>query len=69
METLKNFGTGLLVLILGMIMIGLTLLFWPLLAGITSFVLSIMAGLLFLVMIFYLIVLIGYISRQLFKKS
>ena len=68
METLKNFSTGILVIFLGMIIIGLTLLFWPLIVGITSFILSVMAGLIFLIMIFYLIVLTGYISRQLLKK-
>ncbi|MFH1552915.1 MAG: hypothetical protein ABID83_04690 [Candidatus Omnitrophota bacterium] len=68
METLKNFFIGLVVIILSLIIFGLVFATWPLLIGISSVLLSIVAAALFVVLIFYVIVLVGHITRQLIKK-
>ncbi len=68
METLKNFFTGIFVIILSLIILGIILVFWPLFIGISSILLSILAGILFIVLIFYIIVLVGYLTRALLKK-
>ena len=64
METLKNFLVGLTVIILGLIIIAFTLLTWPLIIGISSILLSLLAGVLFILLVFYVIVLVGHIARQ-----
>ena len=67
MNTLKNFFIGLVVIILSLIIFGLVALTWPILIGISSLFLSILAAVLFVLLIFYIIVLIGHITRQLLK--
>ena len=65
MDTLKNFLLGLTVIILSMIIFVMVAFTWPFLIGISSIILSIIASILFVVLIFYIIVLIGYLVRQL----
>lgn len=69
METLKNFFIGLLVVIMSLIIIGIVLLTWPILIGISSILLSVIAAGLLLVFIFYIVVLIGYVVRQLVRGN
>lgn len=69
MDTLKNFFVGVAVIILSLIIFGLVMLTWPLLLGIGSIILSILAFALFLVLIFYVVVLIGHIVRKVFQKE
>ncbi len=70
METLKNFLTGLLVCIVSLILFGLIFITWPVLLGLGSLLLSIAAGIVFIMLVFYAIVLIGYLVRSiLFKKD
>ncbi|MFH1664962.1 MAG: hypothetical protein ABIA77_02325 [Candidatus Omnitrophota bacterium] len=68
MNTFKDFLVGLLVIILSLIILGIVFLTWPLLVGISSILLMILAVILFFVLIFYVIALIGYITRKLFAK-
>jgi len=70
METLKNFLIGLLVCIVSLILFGLIFITWPILLGLGSLLLSIAAGIVFIILIFYAVVLIGYLVRSiLFKKQ
>ena len=69
METLKNFFIGLAVIVLSLIIFGILVMTWPLLVGISSIILSILAAILFLVMIFYVVVLLGHLVRQFMKKT
>ena len=70
METLKNFFTGFLVIFVSLILFGIILLAWPLLVGLSSLILSIIAAIAFVVLIFYIIVLIGHLVRSIvFGKS
>ena len=69
MDTLKNFFVGLFVIVLSSLILGLVLLTWPVIIGIGSVLLSFLAAILFVVMIFYIIVLVGHLVRQLLKRS
>ncbi|MCK5451568.1 MAG: hypothetical protein KAI70_07370 [Candidatus Omnitrophica bacterium] len=69
METLKNFFIGVVVIVLSLIIFGIVVLTWPFLVGISSLILSVFAAVLFLVFIFYVIVLVGHLIRQMMKKS
>lgn len=72
METVKNFLTGLLVIMLALIILALIFLTWPLLIGLSSMVLSLVAAVLFIIFIFYVITLVGYLTHRLLnlkKKS
>jgi len=69
MDTLKNFLTGLVVIFLSLIIFGIILLTWPVIVGISSIVLSFIVAVLFLLLIFYIIVFVGYIVRELIKKK
>ncbi len=69
METIKNFIIGLFVIILSLLLFVLIGLSWPLLVGIGSIILSIIAAGLFIVLIFYVIVLVGYLTRQFLKRK
>jgi tellurite resistance protein TehA-like permease len=69
METIKNFTIGVLVIFMGLILSGLVLLTWPVLIGITSFLLSVVAIFLFIVLVFYVIVLIGHIARMIISRK
>ncbi|MDP8258477.1 MAG: hypothetical protein P9L90_03545 [Candidatus Aadella gelida] len=68
MDTLKNFFIGLIIVIVSLIILGLVMLTWPILIGISSILLSILAFVLFLTFIFYIVVLIGHSARNLFQK-
>ena len=70
METLKNFLTGLAAVILTLILLGLIFLTWPLLVGLSSVVLFLAAFAGFVILVFYIIVLIGYLTRTfVFRKD
>ena len=69
METVKNFLTGLLVIILFLIALVVVILAWPFILGIGSLLLSIIAGVLLIVLIFYIVVFVGYLARQFLKKK
>ena len=69
MNTLKNFIIGLVVLILALIIFVIISFTWPFLLGITSLLLALLAGVLFIVLIFYIIVLIGHIARRLIGRQ
>jgi len=69
METLKNFLIGIAALFMSLIIIGIVLLTWPVLIGISSIVLSVVAAVLLIVLIFYVIVLVGYIVRQIVRGN
>jgi hypothetical protein len=69
METLKNFFTGLLVIILLAIIIAICVIAWPFILGLGSVLLSIIAIILLIVLFFYVITLVGYVARALLKKK
>ncbi|MGD2278871.1 MAG: hypothetical protein PVH45_02105 [Candidatus Omnitrophota bacterium] len=69
METLKNFFTGLLVVVLVIILLAIIALTWPVILGFGSIILTIIAGILLIVLIFYIITFIGYLARQMVKKK
>ncbi|MFH1305548.1 MAG: hypothetical protein ABIH74_04035 [Candidatus Omnitrophota bacterium] len=68
MEMLKSFFTGILVIIASFLLFGLILFTWPVLVGISSLFLSFLAIIFFIVAVFYIIALVGYIARQFLKK-
>ncbi len=69
METLKNFLTGLLVIIVGSVILLFVALTWPLIVGLSSFIMTIFTGLIFIAMIFFVIFLIGYFVRNVIKPE
>ncbi len=69
METLKNFLIGVIVVVLSLILLPIVLVTWPFLIGISSIALSILGAILFVVLVFYIIVLIGYATRQLVSRN
>ncbi|MFH1846487.1 MAG: hypothetical protein ABH869_02900 [Candidatus Omnitrophota bacterium] len=69
METLKNFVIGLTAIVLSLAIFGIILLTWPLILGLTSVLLSVLVGILFIVLVFYVIVLVGHTVRRLMKKQ
>ncbi|MBD3296654.1 MAG: hypothetical protein GF392_04740 [Candidatus Omnitrophica bacterium] len=69
METLKNFFIGLFVVLLSAVIMGLVFMAWPLVIGFGSVVLSFLAAVLFVVMLFYVIVLVGHLVRRFLKKA
>ncbi|MBD3425921.1 MAG: hypothetical protein GF409_01665 [Candidatus Omnitrophica bacterium] len=69
METLKNFFIGLFVILLSLIIIALVFLAWPVLIGISSFLLTVLAGILFVVLLFYIVVLVGHLTRQIITRK
>jgi hypothetical protein len=68
METIKNFLTGLVVVVMSLLLLGLVLLTWPILIGIGSLVLSIVAAVLFVILLFYVVVLVGHLTRYIISK-
>ncbi len=68
METIKNFFIGLIVIIAALIIGGILMLAWPLILGIGSALLSIAAVILLIVLIFYVISLVGHLTRQILKR-
>ena len=69
METLKNFFTGLLVVILVFIVLAIIAVAWPFILGFGSIFLTVVAGVLLIVLVFYIITFIGYLARQIMKKK
>jgi len=68
MEVLKNFLIGLIVVIASLVLFIIIGLTWPLLSLLGSLFLSIVAAIAFIVLIFYIIVFIGYLVRTLIFK-
>ncbi|MDD3088792.1 MAG: hypothetical protein PHT95_02475 [Candidatus Omnitrophica bacterium] len=68
METLKNFITGVLAIVLSLIVLAVVSLAWPLIIGLGSIILSLAAGIFFLLLVFYFIVLVGYVVRYFMKR-
>ena len=69
METLKNFFIGLFVIILSLIIIALVFFAWPILIGISSLLWTVVAAVLFVILLFYIVVLVGHLTRQLISKK
>lgn len=69
METVKNFLIGLVVIVMALILVGLFSFTWPVLIGITSLLLSILAVVLFVILLFYIIVLVGHITRRIIQRN
>ncbi|MFH1310296.1 MAG: hypothetical protein ABIH85_06440, partial [Candidatus Omnitrophota bacterium] len=65
METLKSFFIGFIVVVFSLIILSVVSFTWPLIVGISSILLSILVGILFFVLIFYVIVLVGQVTRRL----
>jgi len=68
MEILKNFATGLVVIILALITIGISMLLWPLLLIAGSLFLISIKLILFIALFLGLIILVGHLVRKSFKK-
>lgn len=69
MTILKDFLIGLGIIIVSPVIFILGFFAWQTLIGLSSFILIALVGILFLVLIFYIIVLIGYLVRLLFTKK
>ena len=69
METIKNFFTGLLVVILSLVVLAIVAVTWPFIIGLGSVILSVIAGILLFILIFYIITFVGYLTRQILKKK
>ncbi|HNX90419.1 MAG TPA: hypothetical protein PKY78_08815 [Candidatus Omnitrophota bacterium] len=67
METVKNFVIGLVAVIVSLCIFFVVALVWPLILGISSIILALVAGVFFIVLIFFIIVLIGKTIRALFS--
>ncbi len=68
METLKNFVIGVSVLVLSLVIIMLVAFTWPFIIGISSFILSIAVVVLFIILIFYVVVFVGYLTRKIISR-
>ena len=68
METLKNFAIGLLITVLIFVVLGLGILLWPLLLGIGSLIFFLAVITIAIILVFYVIVFIGYVVRKALKK-
>lgn len=69
METLKNFFIGLMVILLSIIIFVVISLTWPIVIGLGSIMLSFLAAVVFIILLFYFIVLIGFFVRALLRKQ
>ena len=69
MNVLKDFLIGLGVIIISPLLFILGFFAWQTIIGLSSFILVALVSILFLVLIFYVIVLIGYLVRLLFTKK
>ncbi|MFH1395395.1 MAG: hypothetical protein ABIH09_04480 [Candidatus Omnitrophota bacterium] len=69
MEILKNFFIGFVVIVFSLILLSIVSFTWPLIIGISSILLSILAGILFFVLIFYVVVLVGQVTRRLLRRK
>ena len=67
MNTFKNFIIGLVVLLAAAVIFAVIFLTWPMLIGISSFILSVIAAALFVVFLFYIVVFIGHLTRLLIR--
>ena len=68
MEILKNFVTGLVVIILALILIGVSLLFWPLLLIAGSLFLTSLKLIIFIALFSGLIILVGHVVRKSLRR-
>jgi len=69
METLKNFFIGFVVVVFSLIIISIVSFAWPLIIGISSVLLSLLAGIFFIVCVFYIVVIVGKLTRHLLRKK
>lgn len=69
MEILKNFLIGLVAIVVSFIFFIIILFIWPFLIGLGSLLLTFAAGLIFLILVFYIIVAIGYLVRTILKRE
>jgi len=69
MEILKNFFIGFIVVVFSIIIISIVSFAWPIVIGLSSILLSVLVGLFFVVCVFYIIVLVGKVTRHLLTKK
>lgn len=69
METLKNFIVGFFVAILALIFLTLCFISWPFILGIGSILFFLLTVVLSIVLVFYIVVLIGYVVRKGLKEK
>ena len=69
MDTVKNFFTGLFIVVAVLVIAGLFAIAWPFILGLGSIILSIAAVILFIILVFYIITFIGFLARKLLKKK
>ena len=69
METLKNFLVGILVVVSSLVIFVIITLTWPIVIGLGSIILSFLAAVVFIILVFYFISLIGYFVRVLLGKK
>jgi len=64
METLKNFIVGVLIIFAVIAVMVLAMLLWPILIGIGSLLFFVVSVLLVVALGFYIVVLVGHITRK-----
>ena len=69
MEILKNLLVGLVVAILAIMLLGVSIFFWPFIIVAGSLLLISLKLILFIAIFFCFLILIGYIVRKCFKKQ
>ena len=69
METFKNFIVGFFVAVLALIIMAFVIFLWPVMVGLGSLVLSITVAIAAVILLFYLIVFIGYVVRKGLERS
>jgi len=67
METIKNFAVGIFVAIIALICLAAGFFLWPVIVGITSVLLFGLVIVLVITLLFYIVVLVGYVVRKGFK--
>lgn len=64
METLKNFIVGVLIIFAIIAVMVLSMLLWPIMIGIGSFLFFVILAVLVIALGFYIVVLIGHVVRK-----
>lgn len=64
METIKNFLMGLFITLFALVLLMLGFFLWPFMLGIGSLVLFLAVIVVTIILVFYLVVFIGYIVRK-----
>ncbi len=68
MEMLKNFIIGVSVLVLSLVIFIIVAFTWPFIIGISSLILSVVVIVLFVILVFYIIVFVGYLTRKILNR-